>query len=51
MAYYGINKLTEAKEYFEKSVEIYKEIYGEDDVSVGNRMNNVNYFLFYFILF
>lgn len=42
MAYSSQGNYDEAIRYFEKSIEIYKKIFGEEDLSVGNRLNNVN---------
>lgn len=43
MAYFGNSDIKKAIYYFEQSVDLYKKVFGENDISVGNRMNNVIY--------
>ena len=44
MAYFGNNEIKKAIAYFEESVSLYKKVFGENDISVGNRLNNVRIF-------
>lgn len=41
MAYSSQGDFDEAIVYFEKSINIYKKIFGEEDISIANRLNNV----------
>jgi len=41
LAYYGNNRVEEAIDRFNKSIEVYKTLQGPNDISVGNRLNNL----------